>query len=347
GLYSGLGAVAFAAECVARGTGNYASLRQRLRAGVTTAVDTAVARETARQERQAPNPGFRSWDLIEGLTGMAAYLLTQQDSDRNERLRSVLRCLVGLTSPVIVDGREYPGWWVTCQPSAIPQPGYEEGHLNLGTAHGILGPLAILSLSWEHGHRVPGQEEAVHRVMDTVLDLKCHDDVGGYWPRHIPRRELFGSDRAPAPLPGYSWCYGTPGLARAFQLAARAFSQPGWATQGFDALRCMLRRPHEAASIIEPGLCHGWAGSMHLLGRIGAESAQPEFTEASRSLRATLLARADAGLPFVFHVPNQLVGRNFDLPSFLEGSAGIALALLAAEDGYRQPSPWERAILAA
>ncbi|GLV87477.1 hypothetical protein Slala03_71660 [Streptomyces lavendulae subsp. lavendulae] len=353
GLYTGLGAVAFAAECVARGTGNYASLRRSLRAGVATAVDAAVARETARQERGEPSPGFQAWDLIEGLTGMAAHFLALQDGGENDRLHSVLRCLVGLTDPVHIDGRAHPGWWTQCQPSAVPQPGYEEGHLNLGTAHGILGPLTVLSLAWEQGHRVPGQEEAVHRIMTTMRALKCHDGVGPYWPRHLPRHELLAADRSPAPLPGYSWCYGTPGLARSFQLAARAFEQPQWAAEGLDALHSMLARPLEAESLIEPGLCHGWAGTMHLLGRIGAEPAAPADTrrralsDAAGNLRAILLGHADREFPFLFQVPNTRVGRDFHLPGLLEGAAGIALALLAAQDGYRHPSPWERAVLTA
>ncbi|GGP56412.1 lanthionine synthetase C family protein [Streptomyces melanogenes] len=351
GLYSGFGAVAFAVECAAHGTSDYPSLRGALRTSLGAAARSALAQETRRLDDGVPADGFQSWDLITGLTGLGCVLLTQQDPD-TEVLRGVLGSLVRLTDPLVVDGTCFPGWWVTSQPSSVPQPAFDHGHANLGLAHGILGPLALLSLAWEQGHRVPRQEEAVHTVMEFFARAEERDAEGPYWPRCLPRTRFTApggtgvhpSAATGSPLPGPSWCYGTPGLAHTFHLAARAFARPEWAARGQEALCAMLRRPEEAGAVIEPGLCHGWSGIEHVLRRLRLDRPGLEVAEAATAAGARLRAARDLDAPFLYPVPNPHLGQDYQLPGFLGGSAGIGLALLARENGHAA-TPWERALL--
>ncbi|WP_369382886.1 lanthionine synthetase C family protein [Streptomyces sp. cg36] len=351
GLYSGFGAVAFAAECAAHGTSDYTSLRGTLRTSLGSAARTALARETRRLDDGVPADGFRAWDLITGLTGLGCCLLTQGDPD-TEALHGVLTALVRLTDPLVVDGTPFPGWWVTSQPSSVPQPAFRGGHANLGLAHGILGPLALLSLAWEQGHRVARQEEAVHTVMEFFAQAEERDEEGPYWPRCLPRTRFTASAAGPptvattaSPLPGPSWCYGTPSLAHTFHLAARAFARPDWSARAGEALRAMLRRPHEAGAVIEPGLCHGWSGIEHVMRCLHTHSPDPEVAEAANAAGACLRAARDPEAPFLYPVPNPRLGRSYHLPGFLGGTAGIGLALLAGENAQRAHTPWQRALL--
>ncbi|MGW0137485.1 lanthionine synthetase LanC family protein [Streptomyces calvus] len=114
------------AQAVAQGvsTGSNASLfhgapalkfvltrAQRARNDIREAVDRVVdARLAAARRRQASGarPYLAEWDLIRGLTGLAALLLTR--STHTARLTDVLTYLVSLSHPVQLQGRKVPGW---------------------------------------------------------------------------------------------------------------------------------------------------------------------------------------------------------------------------------------------
>ncbi|TWD25422.1 lanthionine synthetase-like protein [Streptomyces sp. T12] len=142
---------------------------------VRSAVDRVVdARLAAAYRRQAAGvlPHLAEWDLIRGLTGLAALLLTRRPIA--PRLPDVLACLVVLAHPARGDGRMLPGWWSPVGPDGKEMAG---GHGNNGMAHGIAGPLAVLSLALRAGVSVPGQEEAVG-TFATWLD-RSGSRIGG------------------------------------------------------------------------------------------------------------------------------------------------------------------------
>jgi len=57
-----------------------------------------------------------------------------------------------------------------------------------------------------------------------------------------------------------SWCYGTPGLARAQQLSALARGDHVRQAAAEQALAACVADPAQLARVIDPHLCHGWAG---------------------------------------------------------------------------------------
>ncbi|NEE13965.1 lanthionine synthetase, partial [Streptomyces sp. SID7499] len=86
-------------------------------------------------------------------------------------------------------------------------------HVNLGLAHGVPGPLALLSLAWRAGVRVDRQDEAIERIMQLLTRLRTTDGAGPRWP-HLMTRERIESG-APPERGRDSWCYGVLGAARA------------------------------------------------------------------------------------------------------------------------------------
>jgi hypothetical protein len=63
------------------------------------------------------------------------------------------------------------------------------------------------------------------------------------------------------PGPGRpSWCYGTPGLARAQQLAGLALADPQRQRRAEDALAGCVADDSQLARLGDASLCHGWAG---------------------------------------------------------------------------------------
>lgn len=294
GLFLGAPAMAFVLHLAAADSHRYAN--------ALTTLDTIVAAHTRRRLDAAHRridqgrpTSFAEYDLLRGLTGIGALLLHR--APEGLLLRDVLRYLVRLTEPV----NARPGWSVWHGPTNLdsPAPG---GHANAGLAHGIAGPLALLALATCRGITVPGQHHAMRRVCHWLDRIR--DPRGSHWPRWV---SAAGTDHGPA---NASWCYGTPGLARAQQLAALALGDDRRQREAERALLDCLNDPQQLDRLTDRGLCHGVAGLLRTTWRVAQDAKQPgPLTE-----QLPCLAERFRALP-----PAQEVG-------FFEGTTGEALA---------------------
>src|SRR5439155_18120829 len=132
-------------------------------------------------------PALREYDLIRGLTGIGAYLLHRHSGD--DLLRDVLSYLVRLTKPLTVDGDRLPGWWTGNAPNDQPSAQWPGGHGNLGMAHGIAGPLALLSIAMRHGITVTGQADAIVRICAWLDQWRVGTETQAWWPGMISATE--------------------------------------------------------------------------------------------------------------------------------------------------------------
>ncbi|MBT8228018.1 MAG: lanthionine synthetase C family protein [Dactylosporangium sp.] len=327
GLFFGVPAVAFACHAAAGGrTGRYQQALRSLDAGVATL--TRYRLHQAHQRiAQGRRPALAEYDLILGLTGLGAYLLRRQP--HGALLREVLAYLVRLTQPLPGHDTGWPGWWTDLDPAGRRSPRYPGGHGNLGMAHGIGGPLALLSLAMRHGVIVDGQTEAIGRICDWLDVWRQDHDHGPWWPEWVTPSEV-DRQRLRRPGPGRpSWCYGTPGLARAQQLAGLATGDTARQHLAETALLGCLTNPHQSAQIPDTSLCHGTAGLLQTAWRIAAEAQTTDIA---------------ARLPGLL---DRLV--NHRLPSadigFLEGTAGLALALHTIAADAAPLSGWDACLL--
>jgi hypothetical protein len=208
---------------------------------------------------------------------------------------------VSLTQPVRFEGRELPGWW-----SAVG-PGGEEihgGHGNNGVAHGVAGPLAVLSLAVRNDVHVPGQLDAIE-VFARWLDAYG----ASYWTTHD---ELLVNEPPEQQLARQSWCYGQPGIARAQQLAALALGDSNRRQAAEATVLSTLTDPSHLGRIGDATLCHGWAGLVTIARAVAADSHTPEhFSPVIHDLSTRLAAGLD-------RLPK---------PGFMEGRSGAHLAL--------------------
>ena len=310
GLWYGAPAVAFAMTTAARpGT------CQRAQAGLGTAVRrltrTYLAAAQARMAAAA-RPARREYDLVNGLTGLGAYLLRQQPD--SALMPEVLTYLVALTTPVAAAdpaGTDAPGWWTADIPAGKPPERFHGGHADLGMAHGIGGPLALLALSMRHGVTVNGHADAIRRICAWLDSWRQDSPAGPWWPERVTRQEL-ATGRCAQPGPRRpSWCYGTPGLARAQQLAGLALADHDRQRAAEHAMAGCLTDPGQLAQLTDPALCHGWAGVLLTAWHAAADAGTPDITSQLPMLTSALLQHASG------------CGH----PGLIEGSAGIALTL--------------------
>lgn len=307
-LYAGVPAVAFVVHAASGSTGRYGDARAALDRAVATVAHRCIDAAHARIKRGDPGR-FAEYDVIGGLTGIGAHLLAHLPGD--DALGRLLAYLVCLTAPLDVDGEELPGWWCSHDPSLGEAPEFAGGHANLGMAHGVAGPLALLALAARAGAQVDGQTEAIG-VLSAFYDRWRQDTPAGpFWPQWITRADL-RTGRASQPGPGRpSWCYGTPGIARALQLAALATGDTARQHAAEQALAACLSDPAQLGRLTEAGVCHGWAGLHQTAVRAAADATI--LTGHLPALTESFLRAVRAG------------GGRVD--GLLEGAAGVALVL--------------------
>jgi hypothetical protein len=269
-----------------------------VRAAVDRVVDARLA-AARRRQRAGGLPHLAEWDLVRGITGLAALLLKR--GTNSARLTDVLTHLVSLSHPAQVQGKDVPGWWSPVGPGEEAMAG---GHGNNGMAHGVAGPLAVLSLAMRHDIRIPGQVEAISTFAAWL------DRYGAsYWSSLADLDTPGTPEWAPV---RQSWCYGLPGIARAQQLAALALGDSARRQAAEDTVEQILTDPLHLARITDSTLCHGWAGLLTLTRAVAADSPAPErFAPVIQETHRRLAADWDQ-LPKL---------------GFIEGRAGAQLAL--------------------
>jgi hypothetical protein len=328
GLYRGAPAVAFTLH--AAGQPAYATALGTLDGHISTLTRHRLERAHERVD-SGHLPALREFDLIRGLTGIGVYLLHRHGG--GHLLRDVLSYLVRLAEPLRTDGDVLPGWWSRNGPGDEPSRRWTGGHGNLGMAHGIAGPLALLSTAMRRGVTVTGQATAIGRICAWLDQWRSGSRSRAWWPGMISRSEWQARTVRQAGPQRPSWCYGTPGLARAQQLAALALADTQRQRRAEEALTGCVADEGQLSQLGDVSLCHGWAGLV----------------------QTTWRAAGDAGSDgeLAAHLPHLLTRmeqhlRRHGLPArdgLLEGAAGVRLAQHTTAANVPPASGWDACLL--
>ncbi|MGI5347361.1 lanthionine synthetase LanC family protein [Streptomyces sp. CA-250714] len=322
-LFSGAPAMAYVLHLAADGADRYADVLRTLD-GIVAALTRrrlVAAHDRIDQGRYA---SYAEYDLMSGLTGLGALLLRRRP-DSGE-LKSVLRYLVRLTEPVSgPQGQPRPGWWVGHAPG-LNAPAAPGGHAASGPAHGIAGPLSLLALAKRRGITVDDHDIAMSRICGWLDRIRQIAWDGARWPQWVS-----GAGSAPVRATAPAWCHGTPGLARAQQLAAIALADDDRKRMAERALLYCLADTRQLDQLTNRGLRHGIGGLMRTLQRVSEDAEGPSsFTSRLPELRARFRALS----------PPEQTG-------FLDGAAGADLAFQSTEPDSGPAADWDACLLLA
>jgi lantibiotic biosynthesis protein len=274
-------------------------------------------------------PELAEFDLIRGLTGFGAWFL--QHDPASSTLRGILMYLTRLAGPATLNGLPVPGWWTPVSPSGQYSARFEGGHANLGVAHGIGGPLALLALAARRGIIAGGQQAAISRICGWLRRWHTADPAQPAWPYWISLPGWRQRDQPKCWPQRLGWCYGTAGLARAVQLAGLATGDQALRVMAEDTLVTALASPANQAALTGMSLCHGRAG----LARIALAAAGDAGSTTSARLRGlarelldTIVAPGSDPAAIAGTLAHDPAG-----PGFLDGAAGVALTMLADRTG--------------
>jgi hypothetical protein len=296
---------------------------------------TALTEERLRQAHQRMDeqrlPALREYDLVRGLTGVGAYLLHRYGG--GSLLQRVLAYLVRLTQPVALDDGDVllPGWWTDNGPNDRPSRLWPGGHANHGLAHGITGPLALLGTALQHGIIVQGHGDAIERICAWLDRWRSSSSDRAWWPGIISAAEQRAGMLLQREPDRPSWCYGTPGLARAQQIAALATGDSHRRRRAEQSLARCVADERQLGQLHDASLCHGWAGLVLTAWRVAADADDPEPLAVPR-----LLSRLQQYL--TDHGPSQSDG-------LLDGRAGVHLTLRTVTRSTPSISGWDACLL--
>jgi hypothetical protein len=345
GAFGGLGGLAFTAFFLSRKGTRYQKLITTLEQGLIRKLKPLVAEMVSRSD----SVPVHAFDVISGLSGVALYLLRRRDSaELDDALGEVLRCLVHLSH----EDNGLPRWHSSAQQlhgDEIMERMYPNGNLNCGLAHGIPGPLGALSLAYRSGVVCDGIEDAIDRLAKWLLAHRADDQWGINWPTAVgllppghPEGPVAPASASPSGPGNASWCYGSPGIARALFFAGLALGSAGYREAAISAIEDVLRRPVRARRLESPTFCHGVAGLLAIVQRFASEVDSPTLQAGAASLTEQLLSLYEPESLLGFRSV-ELEGRRVDQPGLLDGAPGVALALLSASTGV-EPA-WDHLFL--
>lgn len=274
------------------------------------------------------------YDAISGLSGIAGYLLLLEGYE--EITRETLERIVYICSYTQVDGVSIPNFYVQNETrSAEFGSSDQRGHVNLGLAHGIAGPLAVLSKAYKKGRIVTGQRETISNLIDLYRKFAIFQSQRTCWPGIMTLNEYMSGSCEQGKI-REGWCYGGIAIARTLYMAADAINDStarGWA-EGIFAER--VRMDLVDYELISPTLCHGYAGVLSILVSMARQT--KDNVELAKKIETTsrqIMGMFDDSSKYGFvdveirEENEEYVRTNEDTCIFLIGASGVILALLS------------------
>jgi lantibiotic modifying enzyme len=306
--------------------------------GAAPPSDLTADLDAALMEALGPSPWKWEYDLTRGLVGLGCYALYHPDRDYSATVVELV--LARLEELAIVE--EAGMIWRT-SPQLMAKTNarlFPDGGVDLGIAHGVAGVIAFLA-------RLVSLPTLGHRA-GLLLDGTLR------WLLRHRRQSGAGSEFTYFVVPGTNgegrsarsaWCYGDPGVAAALIAAAQETGDDDLRRRGIDvALRDCLRR-REESGVEDAALCHGAAGLGHLYNRLFQMTRERSFAAAARRWFDCVVEMRQVGQGVGGYL-SWWEGRAWRAnPGYLNGAAGIGLALLAAISAA--PPNWDQALLLA
>jgi lantibiotic biosynthesis protein len=281
------------------------------------------------------DPWEGQYDLIGGLVGFGVYFLERLPAASAEQgLLAVLDQLERRAEQATLGLK-----WKTA-PELLPDWQRElcpAGYYNLGVAHGIPGIIYLLSEIAASGPHAKRAYRLLDGAVAWLMDQRRPPGSSAWFSSWTGDGGSNDSRLA--------WCYGDIGiLAVLFQAADRA-RRADWHAFSKELLDHCLARPFEQSGVMDAGLCHGAAGVAHIFNRIYQSVGDDRCRDAAitwldRALNMRKPGETYGG--FLMHDPKATPPWT-STPAFLDGSIGVALALLAATTPV-EPA-WDRLLL--
>lgn len=328
GMFSHLGHQAFAVNLYFNRTGNLPTFSNSLN---NLLLKIASKRAQALLDSK-PSTFASHYDCIAGISGILYYLLDVVDIDQNlNMLTPMVNYLIYLTK-----FHKYGGYLISN--FHIPKENlytdlekrlYQNGYLNLGLSHGMLGPLLAMSKAKLKGLETTELSKAIETINTIYNRFMKFIDRRPVWPCYIAPMEyiknLEPQYTSLLKIQRSSWCYGNVSIARGFHMLHKNNKNYSMAAKYMDYLIEIIDTPIKNYNLDNPGICHGFA-SIIAIGAYAYDNYKSErlLLSTNRCISEIQKRAYNENL-----TPNDMIDKYFEMDiSLLQGAGGLTAALL-------------------
>ncbi|HDV6087102.1 TPA: hypothetical protein RJJ85_001571 [Staphylococcus pseudintermedius] len=214
----------------------------------------------------------------------------------------------------------------------------KNGYLDTGLAHGLCGPLMILSIALEQGYELPNQRGAIEHSLEKLTKLANLDENSILnWSGKIePSNNINSSDAM------YGWCYGLPGIARTMWVSAQAIQSQLYMNYSLSLFKQLSTIPIKNLNIKAAPFCHGYSGLLTILYLMYLDTKDPDFQKFYNKLLSHIFDLYEESNLLSFCDYNHQNDRSLRV-GLLEGTSGIILSINSiTKNSYPQ---WAKAFL--
>jgi len=271
------------------------------------------------------------YDYLHGGLGIANYMLV--DVDREFSRKKLAEAVKILNQLAIQENGSFH--WN----SVIDHKNNVSG-INLGLSHGQASIVYFLLKAYGEKVLTSAGSKMLHGAIQYLLDVQeKRENSSSVFPNWIINGEPSGESRL-------AWCYGDPGIGMVLWQAGKILKNKKLESDALMILRkAACKRALDSNGIFDASLCHGSAGLLQIFNRLYQETNDPKFYHAAIYwLSVTLdLSKNENGIAgYKYRNPTKPEGWVNSI-GFLEGVAGIGLALLSAVSDER-PS-WDECLM--
>lgn len=351
-LFYGLAGICYAVATASQKRTRYRSLLEGLEARLITQLETNYLPSILNDVENSAPTSHLLYELLYGITGIGAYVLAEKDNSPAlyPILQKIITTLIRRTEPIIVNGVEVPGWYSAFEHQYIPEDkqNYPQGNFNTGISHGITGVLAFLSIAMIRGILLPGQKEAIKRIVNW-LRAKAFTRNGQIswaervtWDAEVYQACDFGY------MQRMGWCYGKPAILRTLSLAGLALNDKDLLGYSHRHFLEVFELEETAWNLPGPMFCHGLLGLYAMTKQMADDTRDPILLLKTQQLLDRVLGYFDPTAPFSFReIEAGTLDREKSSPflvsinkvGLLNGSVGIGMALLDYLSG--KDSHWD------
>jgi lantibiotic modifying enzyme len=210
---------------------------------------------------------------------------------------------------------------------------------NLGLAHGIGSKIVLLA---QIASQFPALVRATEMLHGSVRFLLSSENPSGTFSLFPPYRGE-GGETVTSRL---GWCYGDLSNAIALWQAGKLTGTMQWIDKAVEIVNtASFRRDLDGNGLKDAGICHGTAGLAHIFNRFYLETGKPSLKDAANYwlLQTLEIGKTTEGQGFpAWQGEEKGYVKEFSL---LEGTSGIALALLGFIDTHQENIAWDSCLL--
>lgn len=344
-LYSGLGGICFAIELCSQNGLRYQKILSKLEDIFVDTVRSFYLTQVDKYTNPYEFVPHDFYNLAHGLSGIITYSM-----HRNNLVELACDCVSGLIKILLskknIHYNDVFAWYNPPEEDSPFQYSdrFSNGYYRLDTPFGLAGVLGVLSLAANNQMRIENLEELIEKLSRWMMNRQIRYNNRLYWNRITAIDEKI-EEEIIIERRRDNWLFGTPAVTRSLYLASKAISDPLMSKFSEEVFISHIEGLLLQESMQESSFCYGKAGLLVLAHRMGCDTQNPRFFQASKTIEENLKSSFSPLYEFGFQsidLENETTSW-VDKPGLIDGAAGIGLSLLEVQG--RSKVPWGRAFM--